>query len=160
MLATQTTISSSAVTLVTASDFPGLNTLGLSIARTDLEIDGLVMPHSHPRASELFFVFKGMVIAGFVDTNNKLFQAVLKPGDVFVFPRGLLHFCFNSGYEFATIFSVFNSQNPGVVGISDAMFMSDFDTINNLVRKFISDSALNDSGIRNAIFSRLNDLQS
>lgn len=39
-----------------------------------------------------------------------------------VFPKGLLHFCLNSGYETATIFSVYNSQNPGVVNVNGAMF--------------------------------------
>lgn len=112
----------SSTILVTAADFPGLNTLGLSVARTDLEVDGIVMPHAHPRASEMMFVSKGMVAAGFIDTENKLFQKILKEGDVFVIPRGLLHFSLNSGYELATLFSVLNSQNPGVVSIADAMF--------------------------------------
>ncbi|KAI9177436.1 hypothetical protein LWI28_015241 [Acer negundo] len=77
----------SSVTLVTAFDFPGLNTLGLSVARTDIDKDGIVMPHSHPRASEILFVFEGVVIAGFIDTNSKVFLKLLKAGDVFVFPK-------------------------------------------------------------------------
>ncbi|CAH1423077.1 unnamed protein product [Lactuca virosa] len=112
----------SSVTLVTASEFPGLNTLGLSTGRTDLEVDGLVMPHTHPRSSEMMFVVKGVVIVGFIDTDSKLFQSVLKEGDVFVFPKGLLHYCMNSGFEDAMFYSVFNAQNPGVVDISNAMF--------------------------------------
>ncbi|KAL7606676.1 germin-like protein subfamily 3 member 4 [Lactuca sativa] len=112
----------SSVTLVTASEFPGLNTLGLSTGRTDLEVDGLVMPHTHPRSSEMMFVVKGVVIVGFIDTDSKLFQSVLREGDVFVFPKGLLHYCMNSGFEDAMFYSVFNAQNPGVVDISNAMF--------------------------------------
>ncbi|KAF2311613.1 hypothetical protein GH714_025267 [Hevea brasiliensis] len=108
----------SATTIVTAADFPGLNTLGLSISRIDLDVDGLVLPLYHPRASELFFVSAGVVIAGFVDTKNQQFQKILKEGDVFVLPRGLLHFCLNAGDESATIFSVLSSQNPGVVKIA------------------------------------------
>ncbi|KAE8703486.1 Germin-like protein subfamily 3 member 4 [Hibiscus syriacus] len=110
------------VNIVTASDFPGLNTLGLSIARTDLDLDGVVMPHSHPRATELFFLRKGVVLAGFIDTNNTLFQSFIKEGDVFLFPKGMLHFCLNAGYEPAIAFSVMSSQNPGVVSISGAIF--------------------------------------
>ncbi|MBA0755245.1 hypothetical protein Gogos_019993 [Gossypium gossypioides] len=115
----------SSVNIVTAADFPGLNTLGLSIARTDLDLDGMVMPHSHPRASELFFVRKGIVLAGFIDTNNTLFESLINEGDVFLFPRGLLHFCMNAGYEPAIAFSVMNSQNPGVVSIGGAVFETD-----------------------------------
>ncbi|CAK9322429.1 unnamed protein product [Citrullus colocynthis] len=110
------------VKIVTAADFPGLNTLGLSISRTDLHIDAIVSPHSHPRANEMFFLNQGIVLAGFIDTKNQLFQTFLKAGDVIVFPKGLLHFCLNSGYEPAISFSVYNSQNPGVVNINGAMY--------------------------------------
>ncbi|KAJ6410546.1 hypothetical protein OIU84_007318 [Salix udensis] len=139
----------------TALDFPGLNTLGLSIARTDLEVNGLMVPHSHPRASEMFFVSTGVVIAGFIDTQTKLFQKTLKAGEVFVFPQGLLHFCINDGFNSAVVFSVLNSQNPGVVKIADAMFESDEAMINDLVRKIKSAAAMeiNAYGIQNATLS-------
>lgn len=126
--------------IVSASEFPGLNTLGLAIARTDLDVDGLVMPHSHPRASEILYVSKGVLIAGFIDTQNQLFQRTLSEGDVFVFPRGLLHYCLNSGFETATAFSVLNSQNPGLVSIADAMFGSE--VIKMLKLRLISISKL------------------
>ncbi|PSS07595.1 Germin-like protein subfamily 3 member 4 [Actinidia chinensis var. chinensis] len=129
----------SSTVIVTALDFPGLNTLGLAAARTDLEMDGLVLPHSHPRASEMFYVSKGVVIAGFIDTKNQLFQKFLRQGDVFVFPRGLLHYCVNAGFESATAFSVLNSQNPGMVSVAGAMF--DSEPINKLANKLISLSA-------------------
>lgn len=118
----------SSMTIATAAEFPGLNTLGLSAARTDIEVDGTVMPHAHPRASEMIFVRAGVVAAGFVDSNNLVFQKRLKEGEVFVFPKGLLHFCFNAGFEDATIFSVLNSQNPGLASISGAMFMNKNDS--------------------------------
>ncbi|KAK9926490.1 hypothetical protein M0R45_023718 [Rubus argutus] len=128
----------SSVTIVTAAEFAGLNTLGLSIARTDLRVNGLVTLHSHPRASEMFFVSKGIVLAGFIDTQNQPFENILKKGDVFVFPRGLLHFCMNFGFDTATVLSVFNSQNPGVVSISDAMYESELDVIDKLTKRFIT----------------------
>ncbi|XVF49477.1 hypothetical protein PTKIN_Ptkin04bG0015900 [Pterospermum kingtungense] len=128
----------SAVNIVTAAGFPGLNTLGLSIARTDLEIDGMVIPHSHPRASELFFLKQGVVLAGFIDTNNTLFQAFIEEGDVFLFPRGLFHFCVNAGFEPVTAFSVLSSQNPGVVSISGAMFETNSELIHSITRRLIS----------------------
>ncbi|OAY48066.1 germin-like protein subfamily 3 member 4 [Manihot esculenta] len=145
----------SSTTILTAADFPGLNTLGLSIARTDLDVDGLVVPQSHPRASELLFVNAGVVIAGFVDTNNQLFQKILKEGDVFVLPRGLLHFCLNAGNEPATIFSVLSSQNPGVVSVAGAMFDSDPDMINKLVRKIRSLSSSQIISLENATLFEL-----
>ncbi|XVE56471.1 hypothetical protein DITRI_Ditri04bG0012800 [Diplodiscus trichospermus] len=148
----------SSVNIVTAADFQGLNTLGLSIARTDLDVDGTVLPHSHPRASELFFLRKGTVLAGFIDTNNTLFQSFIKEGDVILFPRGLLHFCLNAGYEPAIAFSVLNSQNPGVVSISGAIFETNSELIDKITRKMSSIPASELEHIRNATlpkFSRI-----
>ncbi|XVF54812.1 hypothetical protein PTKIN_Ptkin05aG0211800 [Pterospermum kingtungense] len=122
----------SSVKIVTAADFPGLNTLGLSIARTDLEVDGMVMPHFHPRASELFFLRKGTVLVTFIDTNNTVFQAIIKAGDVILFPRGLLHFCSNTGSESVIAFSVLNSQKPGTVSVGST---SMFETGSELIDK-------------------------
>ncbi|KAB2053694.1 hypothetical protein ES319_A12G204900v1 [Gossypium barbadense] len=98
----------------------------------------MVMPHSHPRATELFFVRKGIVLAGFIDTNNTLFESLINEGDVFLFPRGLLHFCMNAGYEPAIAFSVMNSQNPGVVSIGGAVFETDKLLIDKIIRRLIS----------------------
>ncbi|KAL0380312.1 UNVERIFIED_CONTAM: Germin-like protein subfamily 3 member 4 [Sesamum angustifolium] len=114
----------SSMTFATAAEFPGLNTLGLSAARIDIEVDGSVMPHAHPRATEMIFIRAGVVVAGFVDSSNQVFQTRLDEGGVFVFPKGLLHYCFNAGFEQATIFSVLNSQNPGLASIAGAMFGS------------------------------------
>nr|DAD30352.1 TPA_asm: hypothetical protein HUJ06_009203 [Nelumbo nucifera] len=129
----------SSMNIITAADFPGLNTLGLSIARTDLDVDGMVLPHYHPRASEMLFVMEGVVVAGFIDTGNQLFQKMLSKGDVFVIPRGLLHFSLNAGYEIAAIVSVLNSQNPGVVSITEAMF--GFSDLDGLQKRFLSFSS-------------------
>ncbi|KAL1203814.1 Germin-like protein subfamily 3 member 4 [Cardamine amara subsp. amara] len=133
----------SSVTLLTASEFPGLNTLGLSVSRTDLEKDGSVPFHSHPRSSEMLYVVKGVVFAGFLDTNEKMFQTVLRKGDVFVFPRGLLHFCLSSGFEQATALSFYNSQNPGVVNIG-GLFGIDQERIKNMTRSLDSGSVVTD----------------
>ncbi|KAG5223300.1 germin protein subfamily member [Salix suchowensis] len=148
----------SSLTLDMAADFPGLNTLGLSIARTDLEVDGLTVPHSHPRASEILFVSTGMVIAGFFDTQKKLFLRTLKPGEVFVVPQGLLHFIINYGDEATVIFSVLNSQNPGVAKIVDATFESDEEMIDKLARKMKSAAGmeLEEYGIQNVSLTEFN----
>lgn len=78
----------SSVTLVTAAKYPGLNTQGLSIARTDLAMGRLVLPHSHPCASEMLHGYSGIVIAGFIDSRGKLFQNYRRAGDTVVFPGG------------------------------------------------------------------------
>ncbi|OIW06144.1 hypothetical protein TanjilG_01771 [Lupinus angustifolius] len=123
---------------VTASEFPGLNTLGLSIGRTDMDGDGLVNFHYHPRATEIIFVTKGVLLAGFVDTKNQVFQEFLNVGDVFVFPKGLFHFILNNGFQDATAISVFNSQNPGLVSITATTFDNTVESLENLKKRLAS----------------------
>ena len=113
------------VTLVNVDMLPGLNTLGISLARLDFAPYGLDPPHTHPRASEILVVVEGTLLVGFVTSNpNKLFTKVLNKGDVFTFPIGLIHFQFNIGQTNAVAFAGLNSQNPGVITIANAVFGS------------------------------------
>ena len=115
------------VTAVNVDNLPGLNTLGVSIARLDFAPYGLNPPHTHPRSSELLFVLEGTLYVGFVSSNqdgNRLFTKVLKEGDAFVFPIGMIHFQFNVGHTPAVAFAGFGSQNPGVITIANAVFGS------------------------------------
>ncbi|RLM57857.1 germin-like protein 11-1 [Panicum miliaceum] len=127
----------SSVNMVTATEFPGLNTQGLAMARTDIAPSGVVLPHSHPRASEMMFVHGGSVAVGFFDTKGRLFQKTLGEGEVFIFPRGLVHYIINYGFGPSTTFSVLNSQNPGVVGITHAMFVTDSDVLEGLMARML-----------------------
>ncbi|KAA0038395.1 germin-like protein subfamily 1 member 17 [Cucumis melo var. makuwa] len=114
------------VTLVNVDRLPGLNTLGISLARIDYAPNGLNPPHTHPRATEILVVVEGTLLVGFVTSNpNKLFTKVLNKGDVFVFPVGLIHFQFNVGHYPALAFAGLSSQNPGVITIANAVFGSD-----------------------------------
>ncbi|XP_010689305.2 germin-like protein [Beta vulgaris subsp. vulgaris] len=116
-------------TQVTAANLPGLNTLGISIARLDFAPYGLNPPHTHPRATEIFTVLEGAFYVGFVTSNlanakNKLFAKLLNKGDVFVFPQGLIHFQLNVGHTPGFALAALSSQNPGVITIANAVFGS------------------------------------
>ncbi|XP_034694420.1 germin-like protein subfamily 3 member 2 [Vitis riparia] len=110
---------------VTPQMFPGLNTLGMSFVRADIQVGGINAPHFHPRATEITYVLQGKVYSGFVDSTNRVFATVLEQGEVMVFPRGLVHFQMNVGESPATVFGCFNSQNPGVQKIPSALFGSE-----------------------------------
>ncbi|XP_058106474.1 putative germin-like protein 2-1 [Magnolia sinica] len=116
----------SKVTFVTVAQLPGLNTLGISMVRIDIEPNGVNSPHEHPRASEILTVIEGTLYAGFVTTNpdNRLITKILHKGDVFVFPKGLIHFQYNIGKTHAVAIASLSSQFPGVMTISNAIFGS------------------------------------
>ncbi|XP_076912760.1 putative germin-like protein 2-1 [Bidens hawaiensis] len=117
------------VTAVTVARLPGLNTLGISLARIDFAPWGINPPHTHPRASEVLTVIEGCLLVGFVTSNpeNRLITKILVKGDVFVFPQGLIHFQKNIGKECALALAGLSSQNPGVITIANAMFGSNPD---------------------------------
>ena len=94
--------------------------------------------------------------------QKKMFPKSLKPGEVFVVPQGLLHFIINDGDEAAVIFSVLNSQNPGVAKIVDAEFESDEEMIDTLAKKIKSAAAseLEEYGIQNATLTEFKHVHS
>ncbi|CAL9179492.1 putative germin-like protein 2-1 [Musa acuminata AAA Group] len=112
------------VTPANVMQIPGLNTLGISMVRIDYIPKGLNPPHTHPRATEILTVIEGQLLVGFVtsNTDNRLFTKMLKKGDVFVFPQGLIHFQFNPGYTNTFAIGALSSQNPGTITIADAVF--------------------------------------
>ncbi|KAL6888621.1 hypothetical protein ACP4OV_009647 [Aristida adscensionis] len=117
----------SAVTAVNVAQIPGLNTMGISMVRIDYAPNGMNPPHTHPRATEILMVLEGSLFVGFVTSNpnNTLISKVLNKGDVFVFPKGLVHFQFNNGKDDAVAIAALSSQNPGVITIANAVFGSD-----------------------------------
>ncbi|KAL2320210.1 hypothetical protein Fmac_029179 [Flemingia macrophylla] len=113
------------VTQVFVDQLPGLNTLGVSLARIDFAPKGLNPPHTHPRGTEVLIVLEGTLYVGFVTSNqdgNRLFTKVLNKGDVFVFPIGLIHFQLNVGYGNAVAIAGLSSQSPGTITIANALF--------------------------------------
>ncbi|CAL5340573.1 hypothetical protein CsSME_00024661 [Camellia sinensis var. sinensis] len=111
------------VTPAFAAQFPGVNGLGLSMARLDLAVDGVVPIHTHPGGSEILFVVEGTICAGFISSSaNTVYFKTLYKGDVMVFPQGLLHFQFNSGNKPALAIVSFSSPSPGLQITDFALF--------------------------------------
>ncbi|KAI3937177.1 hypothetical protein MKW92_000208 [Papaver armeniacum] len=117
------------------NNFPGLNTLGLSVNRADFAIGGIIPLHTHPRASESIFVIKGQVLVGFISTTNVLYSKVLKVGELAIIPKGLVHFSKNVGSGKATVLAIFNSQLPGTAILGNTIFGSNPEIPDDLLAK-------------------------
>ncbi|CAN1832191.1 Germin-like protein 9-3 [Linum perenne] len=113
----------------TMAEFPALNGQSVSSAYLIFPAGTANPPHIHPRSSELILFVQGSLEVGFVDTTNKLYTQTLQVGDMFVFPKGLVHFQFNnmSGDEFSIAVSGFGSANPGRVSLPEAFFGGEID---------------------------------
>ncbi|KAL7142423.1 hypothetical protein ABFS83_08G122700 [Erythranthe nasuta] len=127
----------SKVTPANVAQIPGLNTLGISLARADFAPWGINPPHTHPRATEILTVIEGTLEVGFVTSNpeNRLITKVLQKGDVFVFPINLVHYQRNVGTGNAVVIAALSSQNPGVITVANAVFGSKPSIANDLLAK-------------------------
>ncbi|KAH7834411.1 hypothetical protein Vadar_015681 [Vaccinium darrowii] len=110
------------VSAANVMQIPGLNTLGVSMARIDFAPSGLNPPHTHPRATEIIFVLYGQLDVAFITTDNVLVPMTVKQGEIFTFPKGLVHFQKNNGKVPAAAIAAFGSQNPGVQAIAASLF--------------------------------------
>ncbi|CAI0544199.1 unnamed protein product [Linum tenue] len=113
-------------------EFPALNGQGVSLAVLQLPVGCTYAPHSHPRAAEIILVVRGsiavgLVGSGLVDSANRLYTQTLQSGDMFVFPKGLVHYQSNVGRNTAVAFSAFGSASAGTVSLPTALFGSGID---------------------------------
>ncbi|KAM0917878.1 hypothetical protein ACQ4PT_009290 [Festuca glaucescens] len=118
-----TNLIKAAVTPAFVGQFPGVNGLGISAARLDIAVGGVVPLHTHPAASELLFVTQGTILAGFISSSsNTVYTKTLYKGDVMVFPQGLLHYQYNGGGSPAVALVAFGGPNPGLQITDFALF--------------------------------------
>ncbi|CAI0550696.1 unnamed protein product [Linum tenue] len=107
------------------------------MVRIDYAPWGINSLHTHPRATEILTVIKGTLEVGFIMSNpeNRHITKVLKKGDMFVFPIGLIHCQRNVGHGNAVAIGRLSSQNPGVITIANAAFGSKPDISDDLLAK-------------------------
>ncbi|KAE8793551.1 Germin-like protein 8-14 [Hordeum vulgare] len=105
------------------TNFPGVNGLGISAARVDFAVGGVVPLHWHPAATELIFVLEGTLSCGFISaTSNRVYTKTLYKGDLMVLPQGQQHFQYNLGNTTAAALSTYSSHNPVVQTLDFALF--------------------------------------
>ncbi|KAL8128548.1 hypothetical protein V2J09_017703 [Rumex salicifolius] len=114
-----------AVTPAFSAQFPGVNGLGISMARLDLAPGGVIPMHTHPGASEVLVVVKGTICAGFIASSNKVYSKTLSAGDIMVFPQGLLHYQINVDKGPTLAYVSFSSPLPGLQILDFALFAND-----------------------------------
>ncbi|KAK6139519.1 LOW QUALITY PROTEIN: hypothetical protein DH2020_026750 [Rehmannia glutinosa] len=110
----------SLVTGANVQRIPGLNTLGVSLARIDYAPGGLNPPHTHPRATELVFVLDGELDVGFITTANVLIAKSIKKETSSPSPKASS--TTRRTTVPAAVLSAFNSQLPGTQSIAATLF--------------------------------------
>ncbi|CAM8967631.1 unnamed protein product [Rhodiola kirilowii] len=110
-------------TKASMAEFPALN--GQSVSMTVLQFppSSINPPHVNSRASGLLLVVQGSLEVGLIDTTNKVHTQTLHVGDMFVFPKGLVHFQYNADAQNpATGIAAFSSASSGTFSIPNTVF--------------------------------------
>ncbi|KAK9079176.1 hypothetical protein SSX86_000846 [Deinandra increscens subsp. villosa] len=127
--------------LASMAEFPALNGQSVSLAFLRLAPGGVSPPHTRPHATGLFFVLAGQFEVGFVDSSNKLYTQTLETGDMFIFPKGLVHYQYNAdGKTPAVAVAAFGSASASTVWIPKTLFDTDIDDV-VLAKSFRTDVA-------------------
>ncbi|KAK4595821.1 hypothetical protein RGQ29_014068 [Quercus rubra] len=112
-------------TLVSMAEFPALNGQSVSYDVLYFPAGSINPPHTR----------------GLIDTTNKLYTQTLQAGDMFVFPKGLVHYQYNPDAQTpAVAIAAFGSSNLGSVSVPKALFNTDIDDV-VLAKSFKTDVA-------------------
>ncbi|KAD4384307.1 hypothetical protein R6Q59_011668 [Mikania micrantha] len=127
--------------LASIIEFPALNGQSVSLSFLRLGPGGVSAPHTRPHATGLFFVLEGRFEVGFVDSSNKLYSQTLETGDMFIFPKGLVHYQYNVDCEKpAVAVAAFGSASASTVSIPGSLFETSIEDV-VLAKSFRTDVA-------------------
>ncbi|KAI3955849.1 hypothetical protein MKW98_006209 [Papaver atlanticum] len=115
------------------TNFPGINTHGLTTSRADFAPGGYIPVH---------------ILIGFLSTTNVLYSKVLKASELAVIPRGLVHSVSNAGPGKASMLAIYNSQLPGIPLIPNNLFASNPTIPNDILAKNFQVSEATIAGIK------------
>uniref|UniRef100_A0A8R7U2J6 Germin-like protein n=1 Tax=Triticum urartu TaxID=4572 RepID=A0A8R7U2J6_TRIUA len=118
-----------AVSKASMAEFPALNGQSVSYAKLRFPPSTVNPTHTHPRAAELLLLLEGTLSVGFVDTAGKLYTKDLVAGDMFVFPKGMVHYQSNQGSRPAMALSAFGSAAAGTVSVPVTVFGTGVDDV-------------------------------
>ncbi|KAH6805738.1 hypothetical protein C2S51_030569 [Perilla frutescens var. frutescens] len=129
------------VTKATVGEFPALEGQSVSFAFLEFPPGAINPPHTHPRGSELLFLLHGTLEVTVIDTKNIPYTQRLQSGDMFVFPKGLVHLQYNRNHKQGAIaVSAFGSVNAATVSVPNSVFATGIDDV-ILAKAFKTDVA-------------------
>ncbi|KAM3752657.1 hypothetical protein ACB098_03G035900 [Castanea mollissima] len=113
------------------AEFPALDGQSVSIDVLYFPAGSINPPHTRVRTLQV----------DLIAITNKLYSQTLQAGDMFVFPKGLVHYQYNPDAQVpALAIATFGSSNPGSVSIPNTLFNTSIDD-NILAKSFKTDDA-------------------
>ncbi|KAI6688952.1 hypothetical protein NL676_025780 [Syzygium grande] len=121
-------------------EFPALEGQSVSFAVLKYSAGSVNPPPHTPPRIRAPVRYYGSLEVGLVDTSNKLFTQTLQTGDMFIHPKGLVHYQYNANQtNFAIALSEHGSASAGTVSVPLCVFATN---INNgiLAKSFKTNS--------------------
>jgi hypothetical protein len=118
-------VASSAGNITTAfvGTFPALQDTGASMYLFQIGPCGMVLPHTHPRASEFVVVTEGALVTQFLtETGSEVFTNTLGTYQATIFPQGSLHVEFNPNCTPMKFIGAFDNPDPGTFFVVPGFF--------------------------------------
>lgn len=84
----------------------------MSLQHTVLKPNAMRQPHWYLEADTLLFVHKGAAFFTMMDNDGKIYNAIIKPGDVVYIPMGVFHSYVNISAGDLEIYETFESTKP------------------------------------------------
>ena len=108
---------------VGVDQMPALSGEGLTYFLFTLKPCGIILPHVHPRASELVYAISAASLQiGFIEENGgRTLVNNITTGMTTIIPTGLMHFEQNVGCQNATFISALNNEDPGASTIRNVL---------------------------------------
>ncbi|KAM5554394.1 putative germin-like protein 9-2 [Rosa sericea] len=112
-------------TKASMDEFPALKGQSVSYTMLQFPPNSLFPPHTRLDSAGLMFVLTGSLEVGLIDTKNVLYTKKLQAGDMFVFPKGLIHYQYNADPNLpATAIAAFGSASARTVAVPASIFSS------------------------------------
>lgn len=110
-------------TQASMAEFPALMGQGVSLAVLQFPAGSINPPHTRPHSAGLMFLLEGSLEVGLIDTANNLYTQKLQAGDMFLFPKGLVHYQYNPSADMPVLaVAAFGCTNGGSVSVPAAVF--------------------------------------
>jgi oxalate decarboxylase/phosphoglucose isomerase-like protein (cupin superfamily) len=96
---------------------------GMSQTFAELKACGVLLPHVHPRATEIYFVINGTIETSIIqEYPAKALTFSLTSNQDAVVPQGLGHSLYNPTCQSAFYVSTFDSSDPGSLFLAQQLF--------------------------------------
>jgi len=114
------------IVIANRESFPAVVGNGISMGIGFISACGLNTPHTHPRATEIFYAVNGTFKTGFIAENGaRQVINTVNGGTGAIFPKGSIHWQANLGCDQVVFVAALSDEDPGLSTIAQNFYSID-----------------------------------